>query len=100
MWINKGTKKDMLFKEAIARITERERLGLPTVTERNHIYWQGDHNYSHLDMETIRSLSLIEFINDNVPVMGPTPGPHPNQYRLYDKALSWEEIEAIQDITK
>jgi len=89
----------LLFKEAIARIAERERLGLSTVADRNHVYWQGDHNYSHLDMETIRSLSLIEFIDDNQPVMGPKPGPHPNQYRKYNKALTWKEIEEIQDIT-
>ena len=86
---------DILFKKAVAEINERERLGLSTVSFRNNIYWQGDHLYSHLDIETIKQLSWVEFINDNV-VMGP----HPNQHRKYNKALTWQEIEEIKDITK
>jgi len=100
MWINKGTRKDMLFREAVAAIAERERLGFSTVTHRNYIYWQGDHNYNHLDIETIRSLSLLNFIHDNIPIMGSVFGPNPNQYKLYNRALTYEEIEAIEDITK
>ena len=94
-----ATREDMLFKKAVYRIWERERLGLSTVSDRNHIYWQGDHNYSHLDMETIRQLSWVEFIDDNNTHKG-LMGAHPNQYRKYNRALSWEEIEAIEDITK
>ena len=97
--IQMATRRDILFKEAIYRLQERERLGLSTADIYSHIHWQGNNSYDHLDMETIKQLSWIEFIEDNYEptLMGK---PHPNQYRKYNKALTWEEIEAIEDITE
>ena len=94
-----GTRKDWLFKAAVEQIIEWDALGLSTVALRNHIYWQGDRNYNHLDMDTIRNLSWIEFIDENR-VMGPRLGAHPNQTYKYDRPLTYEEIEKIEDITK
>ena len=94
-----ATRKDILFKKAIYRLQERERLGLPTADMYADLHWQGNNSYNHLDMNTIRKLSWIEFIADNY--TGTTMGnPHSNQYRKYNKALTWKEIEAIEDITK
>ena len=97
--IQMATRRDILFKEAIYRIQERERLGLSSANIYAYIQWQGNNSYDHLDMETIRKLSWIEFIEDNYEptLMGK---PHPNQYRKYNKALTWKEIEEIEDITK
>ena len=96
--LNMLTKRDILFKDAVHRMEEQERLGLTMTYSRSYIFWQGDHttySYGHLDTETINKLSWMEFVHDNT-VMGP----HPNQYRKYDRTLTWEEIEEIQDITK
>ena len=94
-----ATRRDILFKEAIYRLQERERLGLPTADMYSLIYWQGNNSYNHLDMDTIKELSWIEFIADNYTgtMMGSL---HPNQYRKYNRALTWKEIEEIEDITK
>jgi hypothetical protein len=93
------TRKDQMFKNSVHAMWEKERLGLPTIHDRLHIFWQGDQTYNHLDIETIRHLSWIEFIEDNYTgtMMG---SPHPNQYRKYNRALTWKEIEEIEDITK
>jgi hypothetical protein len=93
-----GTRKDWLFKEAVAKIVEWNALGLSTVDFTCYINWQGDMKYNHLDEDTLRSLSWIEFIDDNR-VMGPRLGTHPNQPFKYDRPLTYEEIEAIEDIT-
>jgi len=94
-----STQREAMFLSSVHAIVEREKLGLSTVNARNHIYWQGDHLYSHLDIETIRKLSWIEFIEDNNVYRG-LIGAHPNQYRKYHRALTWQEIESIKDITK
>ena len=92
------------YRYTLTKITERESKGLNTVDLRNRISWQGDRNYTHFDMETIRELSNVEFIENNIcegeisPFHAKELEPH---HKLkYDKALSWEEIELIQDITK
>ena len=89
----------MLFKETVAKIVEWNALGISTVDLTCYINWQGDMKYNHLDEDTIRSLSWIEFIDDNR-VMGPRLGTHPNQPFKYDRPLTYEEIEAIEDITR
>ena len=94
-----NTPREAMFQALIHEIVEREKLGLSTVHARNHVYRQGDHNYSHLDIETIKQLSWIEFIEDNKIYKG-LVGAHPNQYRKYHRALTWKEIESIEDITK
>ena len=94
-----NTPKEAMFLASIHAIVEREKLGLSTVNARNYIHWQGDHLYSHLDIETIKQLSWIEFIEDNNTYKG-LVGAHPNQYRKYHRALTWKEIESIEDITK
>ena len=94
--------KEILFLEKARKMIELEKLGLPVTQLRLDLYWQGDTNtytYSHLDIETIRKLSWIEFIEDNSIYKG-LMGTQPNQYRKYEQTLSWEEIEAIKDITK
>ena len=94
-----ATKRDILFKKAVHRMQEYKRLGLPTANLYSHIHWQGNNSYDHLDMDTIKELSWIEFIADNH--TGTTMGSsHPNQHRKYNKALTWQEIEEINDITK
>tara|TARA_Y100000310_G_C20352724_1_gene655165 strand:+ start:245 stop:538 length:294 start_codon:yes stop_codon:yes gene_type:complete len=96
-----ATQREISFISALVNIAEREKLGLPTANHRSYIYWQGNHtvySYGHLDIETVRHLSWTEFVADNIESY--MMGPHPNQYRKYNKALTWEEIEAIKDITK
>ena len=92
------TKKDLMFKVACAQIAANDALGLDTQYLRTHITWQGHINYDNLDIETIRKISWWDFVADNMALGGPRNGHKSNL--IYDKPLTWDEIEQIKDITK
>ena len=95
-------RRHQLYVEAWARIAEWEKMGLPTLHARTRIEWQGDvttHSHGHLDIDTVNKLSWKEFIHDNSFFGRYGSSDNYEQSAKYSGPLTWEEIDAIPDIT-